>query len=358
MRRLLLAGLALLLCLVLAGCGVPQKKSTAIFPADEIRADTDEAIDAELADRFARTKKTVQKMFSEEEGARVFSHKFGKTVLPEKPQRIAVIGLEDTAVSMHMPIIGAHIAKSSYLYPELKALGIENIGINTETKTVNLEQVQSLAPDLILLRNSYDESTYRALSKIAPVVPLDLQKEEVAVLAAGYATGMGKEGEARLWEYYGRVKEARKILKERIGNDTVALLRVLKKDIRLYPYSANNTNRFLYELLNLRPDPMQVALDTDPFNMALSMEKLPDLRADYLILSSGYGANSTNKASAAQKRYEELMGDPLWHTLPAVEAGHVLQVDSVIWNAHGLIAKELAIKDLVDHLDVPSGVQE
>lgn len=32
MRRLLLAGLALLLCLVLAGCGVPQKKSTAIFP--------------------------------------------------------------------------------------------------------------------------------------------------------------------------------------------------------------------------------------------------------------------------------------------------------------------------------------
>lgn len=124
----------------------------------------------------------------------------------------------------------------------------------------------------------------------------------------------------------------------------------MQKDIRLYPYSANATNRFMYELLNLRPDPMVVALDRTKNNLTISMESLPDLQADYLVLSSGYGASSAGSTEAAGKRYEELREDPLWQTLPAVREDHLLEVDSVIWNAHGLIAKELAIANLKDWL--------
>ena len=142
------------------------------------------------------------------------------------------------------------------------------------------------------------------------------------------------------------VRAARLRIKGSIGDATVAFLRILKKDVRLYPYSVNSTNSFMYELLNLRPDPMVVALDAAKNNMAISMESLPDLHADYIAISSGYGANSSNSQAAAEKRYEELRADPLWHTLPAVREGHVLDVDSLIWNAHGLIAKELAIDDL------------
>ena len=124
----------------------------------------------------------------------------------------------------------------------------------------------------------------------------------------------------------------------------------MQKEIRLYPYSVNVTNRFMYELLNLRPDPMVVALDKTKNNLAISMESLPDLQADYLVISSGYGASSAGSKEAAAKRYEELRKDPLWQTLPAVREGHMLDVDSIIWNAHGLIAKEMAIQDLVDWL--------
>ena len=139
-------------------------------------------------------------------------------------------------------------------------------------------------------------------------------------------------------------------IKGNIGDATVAFLRVMQKEIRLYPYSANATNRFMYELLNLRPDPMVVALDKTKNNLAISMESLPDLQADYLVISSGYGASSAGSKEAAAKRYEELRKDPLWQTLPAVREGHMLDVDSIIWNAHGLIAKEMAIQDLVDWL--------
>ena len=34
--------------------------------------------------------------------------------------------------------------------------------------------------------------------------------------------------------------------------------------------------------------------------------------------------------------------------LPAVKNNHVLQVDSTLWMAHGIIAKERAMKDLYD----------
>ena len=91
----------------------------------------------------------------------------------------------------------------------------------------------------------------------------------------------------------------------------------------------------MYELLNLRPDPMVVALDRTKNNLAISMESLPDLQAEYLVISSGYGASSAGSTEAAEKRYEEFRDDPLWQTLPAVRENHLLEVDSVIWNAHG-----------------------
>lgn len=325
----LLAILAVL-SLALGGCGSQavsgNSKGAAAFDAETLRADTPEAIDEELAARFERTKKAADKMFAEEDGHLVIRHKYGRTVLPERPQRIAVIGLEDTAVSLGIPIAAAHLSKNSYLYPLMKEEGIADIPINAETKTINLEAVQQVRPDLILMRDSYDRNAYNALAKIAPVVALDLQKEELTALAAALA------------------------IKGQIGSATVAYLRVLQKEIRLYPYSANATNRFMYELLNLRPDPMAVQLDKAKNNLAISLESLPDLRADYLILSSGYGASSSGNSGAARRRYEALREDPLWKTLPAVREGHLLEVDGVVWNAHGLIAKERAIEDLADWL--------
>lgn len=195
----LLAILAVL-SLALGGCGSQavsgNSKGAAAFDAETLRADTPEAIDEELAARFERTKKAADKMFAEEDGHLVIRHKYGRTVLPERPQRIAVIGLEDTAVSLGIPIAAAHLSKNSYLYPLMKEEGIADIPINAETKTINLEAVQQVRPDLILMRDSYDRNAYNALAKIAPVVALDLQKEELTALAAARRRPAGEGGGA------------------------------------------------------------------------------------------------------------------------------------------------------------------
>lgn len=119
-----------------------------------------------------------------------------------------MIGLEDTAVSLGIPIAAAHLSKNSYLYPLMKEEGIADIPINAETKTINLEAVQQVRPDLILMRDSYDRNAYNALAKIAPVVALDLQKEELTALAAARAVGQPERGEERLRASPSRARSA------------------------------------------------------------------------------------------------------------------------------------------------------
>ena len=95
------------------------------------------------------------------------------------------------------------------------------------------------------------------------------------------------------------------------------------------------------------PD-MVLETELNPTNNAISLERLPDLDAGYLIVSAGYGASSANNQGVADQRLANLKKDELWKNLPAVKADHVLQVDSTLWMAHGIIAKERAMKELYD----------
>lgn len=110
----------------------------------------------------------------------------------------------------------------------------------------------------------------------------------------------------------------------------------------------SDLNVFMAELLNIKPPDMVLETELNPTNNAISLERLPDLDAGYLIVSAGYGASSANNQGVADQRLANLKKDELWKNLPAVKADHVLQVDSTLWMAHGIIAKERAMKELYD----------
>ena len=157
-----------------------------------------------------------------------------------------------------------------------------------------------------------------------------------------------QDGEARLCAFYERAKRDRIRIKGAIGDSTVALLRIMNKEVRLYPYATNDINRFMYELLNLRPPQMVVDIDGNDQNNAISLELLPELRTDYLLINAGYGPSSRQNSAVARKRFEAMQHDPLWESVPAVRTGHMMNVDAMIWNAHGIISKELAMDSLAD----------
>ncbi len=316
-----------------------------LFAASDVRSDMPAAIDQELTARFEATVAKANRLLTQEGAVWRLQTKFGTVTLPMHAKRVAVIRLEDPMIALGAPMVAAHITEDFYLYDELVASGATDIAVNETSKRINLEQVQAAKPDLIILRDSFDRGTYEALRKIAPVAVLNLQDSETTLLVLGRLLDRDTQAKARLHQYYETVKATRLLVKGKIGNEPVALLRVLQREVRLYPYSANAINRFMSELLNLRPDPMAVAHDEGDTNV-ISPEQLPDIQASYVLVSSGYGPSSHQKTSAAEAYFERLQQDPLWQTIPAVKAGHILVVDPMIWNAHGIIAKEKAMAQL------------
>ena len=291
------------------------------FDPAVLRADTPEAIDAEFAARLADKRKAAEKLYREEDGKRILKHKFGETELPDAPVRIVCIRMEDPMLALDAPMVAAYDFPQYYLHDRLAARGIMRISINDENKTINLEQVQAAKPDLIVMRDSFGKGVYQDLAKIAPVAAFDLRDYERSLLALSMVLQRPADGEARLRQFYDTAKRDRMRIKGKIGDATVALLRIMNKEVRLYPYATNDINRFMYELLNLRPPQMVVDIDGNDANNAISLELLPELDTDYLLINAGFGPSSRQNSAVARKRFETMQRDPLWQSVPAVRTG-------------------------------------
>ena len=362
-KNILAAGLCAALLFGASGCGQPDIRGEKSEKAQEtvkklrrfdpsvLRADTPAAIDAEFAARLAEKRKAGEKLYREEDGKRILKHKFGETVLPDAPLRIVCIRLEDPMLALDAPMVAAYDFPAYYLHEELAARGVMRISINDENKTINLEQVQAAKPDLIVMRDSFGKGVYDDLSKIAPVAAFDLRDYERTLLALSLVLARPADGEARLRQFYDTAKRDRIRIKGHIGDATVALLRIMNKEVRLYPYATNDINRFMYELLNLRPPQMVIDIDGNEQNNAISLELLPELQTDYLLISAGFGPSSRQSSAIAKKRFAAMRLDPLWQSVPAVRAGHMLEVDSMIWNAHGIISRERAMDALAEDME-------
>lgn len=284
----------------------------------------------------------------QKDGQLVLSHKYGQTVIPADPERIVCIKLEDLALALGVDLEACQILEGYYLEEQIRALGIGSIAVDEEANTVNLEQVLSYKPDLILLRDSFEPSVYEELSKIALVAPFDLKNTEVSLLAMGKILGMEEQALFRLEEYHEKLNAAKETLSA-VSDSETAMLRVMKKEVRLYPASSNDMSRFLYADLGLTPDPMAEAYDRKE-SLAISMELLPELTANHIFLVAGYGSSGGSSDDEAKKRLEEMKQDPLWQEIPAVKKGNVYEVDSRLWLAHGILAVEKKTEDVLAYM--------
>lgn len=287
-------------------------------------------------------------VYQNEEGQTVVSHKYGETVVPENPERVVCLKLEDLMLALGADMVACQKISGYYLEEQIDALGIGSVAVDEESNTVNLEQVLSYQPDLIVIRDSFDQSVYDELSAIAPTIAFHLQTPTSSILALGKALGMEEEAEARLVEYGDKIAAAKEKLSA-VAGEEVAMLRIMQKEIRLYPYSSSDLSRFLYDELGLTPDPKAIEYDNaDSF--AISMESLPDLTAKHIFVVAGYGTASDENVAAARERFDSIKADPLWQNVPAVQSGNIYEVDSRVWLTHGILAVERKIEDVVQYL--------
>ncbi|MFF2481670.1 ABC transporter substrate-binding protein [Paenibacillus sp. NPDC058071] len=313
----------IMLVSVLAACG-GEKKENAV---SETPANNEQAnVQGEATQKPSEEK-------------RQFKDVIGDVLVPANPQRIVAPYVEDALVMLGVkPTMQWSYGElvQEYLQPELKDVPKLDF-----TDGVNMESLVAANPDLIVLytKNLAEEGAYEQFNKIAPTYAFEDAtvdwKGTLRIL--GDMLGKSDTAEQAIQNYDHKVEEAKEKLKPFVEGKTFAVIRVKQKEVLLMD-GTYYSGPVLYSDLGLQPHKMVKELSWE-FHKPLSLEVIPQLDADYIFLLV--------QGEAARDKANELIDSPLWKGLPAVQQGHVFEMDNTHWMASGAIANGKKIDDVL-----------
>lgn len=264
------------------------------------------------------------------------THMKGELTLNEKPQRIAVLDVKflDQMLAVGEKPAGSVIAGGNTDFPEYLGDQPSDVQVLGTRDEPNLEAIVALDPDLIIMTD-FQEKQYESVSKIAPTLVLDFYEDWRDTLATvAKITDKQDEAEKVRTAYEEKVAGLKANLSEKMGDETVALIRPRKEGIRVHGIE-HRTGGILYQDLGLKM-PALVEGIKDDTSVEISMEKVPDIGADrYFVLS--------DELFAAEA--EAMLSNPVWKSLDAVKNNRTYDVNSTLWIAY---YGPLAINLIVD----------
>ncbi|SDY56040.1 ABC transporter substrate-binding protein [Citreimonas salinaria] len=272
--------------------------------------------------------------------AREVEHALGTTDVPEDPQRVVVLTNEGTEAALALGVVPVGAVNSWNGDPWWDhisdAMG-DAVPVGTESG-VNLELVAALEPDLIIGNAQRHEEIYPQLSAIAPtVVSQELRGDwKINFRLYAEALGLADEGDAAIAEFDAAVDA----LSAKLGpalEEEVSVIRFLPGQIRIYQLDSFS-GVLLKDLGFQRPE----IQDVGAFAIYTGKESIPDMDGDRIFHFTYETGDGEGDALA-----QDVLSDPLWQSLSAVQAGKVHAVSDAIWNtAGGILAAELMLKDI------------
>ncbi|ODT81516.1 MAG: hypothetical protein ABS76_11800 [Pelagibacterium sp. SCN 64-44] len=287
-----------------------------------------------LSPAFAQTAEVV----STTDTARIVRDARGEVEVPLEAGRIVALHniFSEALVAMGTAPVGAVERPSGMPGQLLDALKqTQPVG---DQDAPDFEAILALDPDLILAQADEIGDNYELLSAIAPTLLLDEPEGPWREWLHGLGEALGRvdQADAAIAAYDARAAEVKAQIAAIRPNDTVLLLRVREKDIRVYGGS-RRSGPVLYQDLGLNPHPL-VPLDVE--HVTVSNEIIPDLTADHIFLLAEDEAKMAGIEATA-----------LWQGLPAVKAGHVYRVNIEPWNqSTGPISFGFIVEDVAEHL--------
>lgn len=288
-------------------------------------------------------------------------HRFGETVIPNDIKRVVSIGVEDITYAMELPLVLATLhGENHYLEEELNENNIETI--LGATSQINYEAVLAASPDLIVVMDSpvYEESLYEELSKIAPTIFISREDWRKGIVELGELIGEADKAKEIVGTFEEKLAEAKETVANAVGEDnTVAFLRMSQKMAYFwFPFPEDSTDKgyvgLIYDSLGLSPDPYVTELKEgnpdEEWGIQLSLEKLPEIQADYIFVTAGSSGGTAEDYEAMKQELQGVEELHVWNTIPAVQNDHVYQVSAKHWMLAGPYADELKINDVVEAL--------
>lgn len=263
------------------------------------------------------------------------THMKGEYTLEKKPEVIAVLDTKfvDQLIALdEQPAGSVTAAGSDTDFPEYLSDRLGDVKVLGTRDEPNLEALLALSPDLILMTD-FQEKVYDSVSKIAPTLVLDFYEDWRATLeTVGKITGKQAEAQAVTQAYEEKTAKLKQQLADKLGDDTVALIRPRTEGIRVHT-SQHRTGSILYTDLGLKVPESVAAVDDTAYE--ISLEAVPDIGADhYFLLSDAMFADAV----------KELESTKIWTSLEPVKNNRVYPVDTTLWIAYyGPIANSLII---------------
>lgn len=281
-------------------------------------------------------------VLEEGECFRVVRHAAGVTRIPAHPQRICALAAADELLSIGVMPVAHAIGDGNF--PDYLAEALQGVPWIPNVyggQMPNMEAVIGVHPDLIITR-SRSLQTYNQLSRIAPVVVLldHMVHYRERVLDVGAIVGRRREAEARVAWYNAKVAAAREVLQVRLGDRSMAVMRIRPKAYRLFgdDRGGQHVQPVIYGDLGVKRPKL---VDGRSWSSTKSPEDLLHLDADYLILSVDVTPGST-------RTLLDLLEHPVWQRVPAVRDGRVLALTTYRhWSDAGILGRGRCIDDVV-----------
>ncbi len=274
--------------------------------------------------------------------ADTITHAMGETEVPDDPQRIVILTNEGTEALLSLGITPVGAANSwvgdpwyGHITPLME--DVEPVGRETG---INLELVAALEPDLIIGNMQRHEEVFAQLEAIAPTVLSERLRGDWRVNYELYVEAVGRadEGAQILADYDAQVDSLSDALGENLAEE-VSVIRILASQIRIYQLDSFS-GRILGDLGFARPDNQNV----EEFALRVGRESIPDMDGDRIFHFTYETGDGEGEAAA-----NEVLNDPLWQGLSAVQAGRTHEVEDTVWNtAGGILAARLMLEDIAE----------
>ena len=298
-----------------------------------------------------------------DEGLRLFDHDLLATdpvCIPETPERILTLGMPSFEALMSYGV-QPFASPSPYLqnyalnFPTLadQLEGIQDLGPLAIT---SIEAIVEADPDLIIGHEARFVQFYDALSAVAPTLLYEFEHsgvwQDVAQFTA-QVVNREAEYEEQSAAYNERVEDFRESLGDR--EIVASVIRIRPDALRLY-VEASYPGSVLEDVGLSRPESQQydneamlAAFGQSTF-YAISLENIQLVDGDVIFVWSSSPTRAL--AEQAEERMAELLDDPLWGTLDAVQDGQVYEVGGH-WIGSSFIAAHYMLDDLSARLDAP-----
>ncbi|MFV0352993.1 MAG: ABC transporter substrate-binding protein [Oscillospiraceae bacterium] len=292
---------------------------------------------------------------TEQEYPIVIQHAFGETVIEEKPERVATIAWanQDTPLALGVMPVGFSMANfgpvdefgmHSWTAAKVAELGVTSPNVFQDTDGIDYEAISDTQPDVILAAYSgLTQEEYDLLSQIAPVVAYPKEpwqtywRDQIILNATGM--GMKAEGEEYVAEMEDLIATTTAQYPQLEGKNG-AFLWIDATDLsKLYLYFTIDTRAaYLTDLGIAFPESLnELKTDDTSFAVTVSSENLDILNDLDIIVAYGDATLLTT-----------LQADPLFGTVPAIQRGSVVLIDSNSDLAGAATPSALSIPAIID----------